>query len=350
MSFLLSAPAAPRLRPIADEDVPYGLQVQISTVASDPDPTATLSYSANVGTIDPKTGVYRSVPITLGLAAQSVTITVSDNATPPHTASQSFTIHPVYDSPVVVVNNHIYYAHDLFGSGVLSVSVAVGQPLVLTGYVADGPTEQPLTSEVNLNDLINTGVGNQPLTLNPDNSFTLSHIYVRPRSFQVLLTVTDSAGAHASAFINVTVIGTATGGTGPVAPPVQVTSITEKVVKKAISEFDVQFDGSVTGANNPANYHLALVTTKKIKKHTVKVSKSIPIKKIIYEPSGDIAEIFPAGKIAPGKINLLTITASGILDSLGRPLDGNHDGQPGGDLAGAVGKGSVAILSARLRA
>ena len=39
----------------------------------------------------------------------------------------------------------------------------------------------------------------------------------------------------------------------------------------------------------------------------------------------------------------MTITASGILDSLGRPLDGNHDGQPGGDLIADVGKRTVSI-------
>ena len=60
-----------------------------------------------------------------------------------------------------------------------------------------------------------------------------------------------------------TVTGTATDGTGTATPPVQVSSIAEKVVKKAISEFDVQFDGSVTGANNPANYQLAFVRPRK---------------------------------------------------------------------------------------
>jgi hypothetical protein len=54
--------------------------------------------------------------------------------------------------------------------------------------------------------------------------------------------------------------------------------------------------------------------------------------------------IFPAGKIAPGKINQLTITASGIFDSLGRPLDGNKDGQPGGNLVAKVGRSSVTIV------
>ena len=198
VSFLLSAPATPHLPPIANQDLPYGLAGQISAAAWDPDPNAALTYSATVGTINPQTGEYTSVPITLGMTDQLVTITVSDNDSPPHTASESFTIHPVYDSPVVVVNNHIYYADDFLGSGGLNVTVPVGQPLVLTGYIADSAAEQPLTATVNLNDLVSTGVGTQPLPLNSSNGFTLSHTYTRPRSFQVSIVVTDSKGVNNS--------------------------------------------------------------------------------------------------------------------------------------------------------
>ena len=79
----------------------------------------------------------------------------------------------------------------------------------------------------------------------------------------------------------------------------------------------------------------------------MKVSKTVPIKSVVYDSVDDLAEIFPAGKLAPGKINQLTITASGILDSLGRPLDGNNDGQPGGNLVADVGKALVTILAVR---
>jgi hypothetical protein len=34
----------------------------------------------------------------------------------------------------------------------------------------------------------------------------------------------------------------------------------------------------------------------------------------------------------------LTLTASGLLDSSGRPLDGNRDGQPGGTFVAVLGK------------
>ena len=39
----------------------------------------------------------------------------------------------------------------------------------------------------------------------------------------------------------------------------------------------------------------------------------------------------------------LSITASGILDLHGQPLDGNDDGRPGGDLFTDVGKRTVVI-------
>ena len=288
---LLTAPAMPRLLPIGDLNVPYGDVVQFTAAGSDPDPTQTLTYSASSGTIDPKTGVYTSEHVTLGMTDLSVTITLSDSDSPPHTASQSFTIHPVYTNPIIVVNNHIYYGDLEF----LDISVPAGQPMTLTGYVADSVADQPLTAVINLNDLASTGILNQRVPLNADGSFSLSHTYVTPRSFQVLLTVADGAGYKNGVFFNVTVTGSGTGVGGTAAPPVRVTSIAEKVVKNAISEFDVQFEGSVTGASNPANYHLAFVTTKKVRKHIVTVTKSIPIKKVIYDSAGDRARYFWPG-------------------------------------------------------
>ena len=339
VSLLLSAPARPRLAPIADLNVPYGDIVQFAAAGSDLDPTQTLTYSVSSGTIDLKTGVYTSEPVTLGMTDLSVTISVSDSNSPPHTASQSFTIHPLYTNPVIVVNNHIYYG---YLARFLDISVPAGQPMTLTGYVADSVADQPLAADINLNDFVSTGVGVQRLPLNPDGSFSLSHTYGTPRSFQVLFTVTDGAGHKTSAFINVTVTGSAT-GVGGTGAAVQVSSILEKVVKRAISEFDVQFDSSVTGASNPANYHLAIVTRKKVRKHIVTVTKPIVVKSVSYDSVHDVARVIPAGNFAPGKINQMTITASGILDSLGRPLDGNHDGQPGGNLVADVGKRTVSI-------
>ena len=39
----------------------------------------------------------------------------------------------------------------------------------------------------------------------------------------------------------------------------------------------------------------------------------------------------------------LTINAAGLLDSLGRPLDGNHDGQPGGNCVVTLSKSGASI-------
>ena len=113
--------------------------------------------------------------------------------------------------------------------------------------------------------------------------------------------------------------------------------------KGAITAFNVQFSGTVAGAGNPANYHLLLVTTKKVKKKVVTTTKRLGIKSVIYNASTNIAELVAAGKLVPGKVNELTITAAGLIDFLGRPLDGDDDGEPGGDLIATI-RGKVVTI------
>jgi hypothetical protein len=50
----------------------------------------------------------------------------------------------------------------------------------------------------------------------------------------------------------------------------------------------------------------------------------------------------PKGKI-PKQTLQLSITGSGILDSHGHPIDGNRDGQPGGDFQVTLGKGGNSL-------
>ena len=127
--------------------------------------------------------------------------------------------------------------------------------------------------------------------------------------------------------------------------PVQVTApIGLTISKRAITSLSVHFGASVTGAGDSGNYHLALVSTKRLKRHLVTVIKAVAIKGVTYDDASHTATIVPARKLAPGKVNQLTITASGIHDASGQALDGNHDGLAGGDLVARIGRNSVTIL------
>jgi hypothetical protein len=48
-----------------------------------------------------------------------------------------------------------------------------------------------------------------------------------------------------------------------------------------------------------------------------------------------------SGKLALSPAPELRISAAGILDASGRPLDGNGDGQPGGDYVALLTRGGA---------
>jgi Ca2+-binding RTX toxin-like protein len=73
--------------------------------------------------------------------------------------------------------------------------VVSGQDAVFSGGFADPDTADTWTATVNFGD----GTGAQPLTLNPDHTFSVTHNYLTYATDQVVVTVQDSGGASGSA-------------------------------------------------------------------------------------------------------------------------------------------------------
>jgi hypothetical protein len=76
----------------------------------------------------------------------------------------------------------------------------------------------------------------------------------------------------------------------------------------------------------------------------------VPLSSAIYDPSAHTVTLIPRTNIPRTKLNLaspeeLIITASLLTDAYGRPIDGNHDGQPGGDFVATL-KGKTVTIAA----
>ena len=196
-------------------------------------------------------------------------------------------------------------------------TVQLGTALAQFGSVAD-PTALPLTATVDYGD----GSGPSALALNADKTFALIHLYTSPGTYRPTVTVSDSLGVSSTASFQVTVVS----------QPTQVSSIDFNVSKQVVTSVVVHFGTAVNGAGNAANYHLAFVTSKHVKGKLVTVTKTVPIKSVTYDANAHTATILPFGRLAPGKVNQLTITASGISNAYGQALDGNRDGVPGGNV------------------
>jgi hypothetical protein len=125
------------------------------------------------------------------------------------------------------------------------------------------------------------------------------------------------------------------------APLVAMTSVREIENKKhQVTEVIVTFSGGVNAAeaDNPAIYRLVTAGTKG--SFTAKNAKAIGLKSAVYDPVNHMVMLVPKKPFAVTKPVQLTVHGqppSGLQDSSGRFIDGDHNATAGGD--------AIAVLS-----
>jgi RHS repeat-associated protein len=137
-------------------------------------------------------------------------------------------------------------------------------------------------------------------------------------------------------------------------PPVIVTSVHwgtlhvktgsgKKAKTRSETVLEIAFSGPVSGASNLSAYQLSSVTSKKVNKKPVTTLKPIRLSSVVPASSSRTTSValVPAGKFKIGPSEQLTIIASDISDTGGAALDGNHDGQPGGNFIGTFGRNGL---------
>ena len=139
-------------------------------------------------------------------------------------------------------------------------------------------------------------------------------------------------------------------------PPVTVTSVQSATMKvkvgkgkkaktKAEKVLEVQFSGSLSGAGNLAAYQVLSGTTKK---HVTTFKKPVPLKLAAYNPATLTVTLAPKSPFNLAEPEQLRITAADLTDSYGRALDGNDDGQPGGNFLGTLSKSGIRVVQAEI--
>ena len=108
---------------------------------------------------------------------------------------------------------------------------------------------------------------------------------------------------------------------------------------------DIKFSGAVSGAGDLAAYELSSITTKTVKKKHVTTLKRIKLSSVLpaSSPTTTAVNLVLAAKPNLGQTDELQITAADLTDSLGRALDGNDDGQPGGNFIGTITKSGFSL-------
>ena len=131
-----------------------------------------------------------------------------------------------------------------------------------------------------------------------------------------------------------------------IAAPVTVESVSVQKITvgrhktEQVIVLDFSGDLSPGAAGNAGNYSLATVAKAK------KKSKRVALSRAAYNDAPNTVTLMTAKKLALSPPLLLTINAAGLLDAEGRPLDGNGDGQPGGNFVATLSTGRVTIDSA----
>jgi hypothetical protein len=107
--------------------------------------------------------------------------------------------------------------------------------------------------------------------------------------------------------------------------------------KKTTKVLVISFSGALdaNAARVLGDYQLA--TLVKAKKGAVHTGKAVKLTSATYDPSGHTVTITPKGTVPASPLQL-TIIAAKTLDAEGRQIDGDHDGQPGGNFKTTLSK------------
>ncbi len=122
--------------------------------------------------------------------------------------------------------------------------------------------------------------------------------------------------------------------------------------RKKTTDLVISFSGGLNPAlaSNAGEYEL--VVAGKHKSFTAKNAKKLSFSSAVYSAANSTVALTPSKKNLPKKLMELVVNGepvSGLEDTSGRLIDGNNDGQPGGNATAVIRGKSVTITSAIAR-
>jgi len=133
----------------------------------------------------------------------------------------------------------------------------------------------------------------------------------------------------------------------PYPAPVMVSSVSTPTMtikvgsgKKAKSKketvLQIQFSGTIVAG--VLNLNAYTVKSGKTKKSVTTYNKNVRLSSVSYNSTSHVVTIYPASSLNLSLPEQLQITSALLTDAYGRALDGNHDGQPGGNFVATFSK------------
>jgi hypothetical protein len=156
-----------------------------------------------------------------------------------------------------------------------------------------------------------------------------------------------TVGGAASPYYSITFVG---GTLTVIAPPLVTMSNVHEIFNKKhqVTRIVVDFSGPVNAGQADVLATYRLTASGKHGSFTAKNAKRVSLKSAVYIESTDSVTIVPKRPFVltkPIQLRVAGLSPLGLTDMLGRLIDGNHDGQPGGDAVINITKKSVTILA-----
>jgi subtilisin-like proprotein convertase family protein len=272
-------------------------------------------------------------PVGLVLTSTGLTGTTTNPVTVT-TGSQVITTAQIaFGTPSVNVNEDAGTATlQIVRSGILSQAVSVT-------VSTSGGTAAPGVNYTPINQVVNFAAGHnaESITIPIKNVGTLA------QALTVNVTLSSpsanaSLGSTSTATLTILNVGQTT--TAP--PPVVVETVQLIKKKHQIAGIVIHFSGALnpTEAASLSEYSLVLAGKKGV--FTGKSAKVIKLGSAVYNAANNTVTLTPKKRFALSKKVQLTVNGQapkGLEDNYSRLIDGNHDGQPGGN--------AVAILTAK---
>jgi RHS repeat-associated protein len=118
---------------------------------------------------------------------------------------------------------------------------------------------------------------------------------------------------------------------------------------KSSTTIVIQFSGALDAASARAAGTYRLAQAGRDRKFGTKDDKTLAIASAAYDPLVNTVTLTPRAKLVLNPAVQLRIGSGRLFDALHQPLDGDHDGHPGGDFAAKLTKSGVSIASTRAR-
>jgi len=179
----------------------------------------------------------------------------------------------------------------------------------------------------------------------PTTGATFDHTFTKAGTFTYYCSVhgNDNGNGTASGMA-----GTITVSAGPAASPLVMMHQVQLVTgsKRKVSQIIVNFNGGLNAgeAGNVSFYRLA--TAGKKGSFDAKNSKLIRLSSVAYDGVNNKVTLLAKKPFALSKAVQLRVNGlapSGLHDSQGRLIDGDHDGQPGGNAIAVITKQGVTL-------